>query len=196
MTVRATSSLLSCAAAVLFALCVLPTTACAGLVNVALNKPASADSVYSSYAPSHAVDGDPGTNWSSTSQGTEASPHWLMVDLEQAYSIDQIVLTLTSSSYVGYDNVYNLYGSLDSSNWTLIGSGTLIDTTDPQDVWPTNGTSMRYIKHEVVGGSHWAGLGELEAFVVPEPASLSLLAVGGLALLSLAGLRRHGRRLF
>jgi hypothetical protein len=160
----------------------MSTTARAGLVNVALNKPASANSVYSTAYPSNAVDGDYLSQWAATSRGTPTNPHWLIVDLEQARSVEQIVLTGPSTGYVGYSYVYNLYRSLNPTDWTLIGSGELIDTTDPQDDWLTNGQSMRYIKYEVVGGLHWAGLYELEAFAVPEPSSLLLLVLGGLAL--------------
>ena len=151
----------------------VPIAANADFVNVALNKPVSASSVYDpSYGEaSNAVDGDFNTMWGSSAHGTPADPQWLVVDMGQDYSIDRITLTL-ASGIPGYTNIYNVYGKASlATDWSLIGSGTLTDTYDPEDQWLTNGVSMRYLKHEVIGGTHWAHLLELQAFAsqVPEP---------------------------
>ena len=133
--------------------------------NVALNKPATASAVYAPYGPEQAVDGDVITKWNAPGQGTPGSPQWLKVDLEAVIPIYRIILVGPSTSgYEGYSVVYELYGSVDDTNWTQLGTGTLVDTTDPVDVVYPGGRGILYIRYDVVGGSHWANLEELEAY--------------------------------
>ncbi len=133
--------------------------------NVALNKPATANAVYSSYGPGRAVDGDVLTAWSGTTQGSPESPQWLKVDLEVVIPIYRITLVGPSSgTYAGYTIIYELYGSADNTNWTQLGAGSLVDTTDYVDMIYPSGRGFRYIWYNVVGGSHWAQLEELEVY--------------------------------
>ncbi len=172
-------------------LLVSTTTFCeADLINVALNKPTETSAVYSTFNGSFAVDGNYQTHWAAPSHATAINPHWLVVDLGSSFTVDKITLTGPSSTYVGYTHQYNLYRGATPTAWTLIGSGTLIDTTDPQDTWIPGGNAMRYVKFEVVGGTHWAGLYEMEVFAVPEPSSIALLTFSA----AIAGIVSRYRR--
>jgi hypothetical protein len=165
------------------ALAAAAATAHAALVNVALNKPASANSVWEGGGayPSGAVDGDVGNRWVAMGHGTSSAPIWLAVDLLQSHDIEQIILTFATNGVPGYTNIYNLYKGSNASDWTLIGSGTLVDTYDHRHVLDFAGESMRYIKYEVVGGTHWANLTEMEAFaMIPEPGVFGLLPLAAL----------------
>jgi hypothetical protein len=107
----------------------------------------------------------------------------LTIDLQYTYEIEQIILTFANGGVPGYTNIYNLYKSFNATDWTLIGSGTLVDTEDHIHVLNYESEAMRYIKYEVVGGTHWANLSEMEAFsLVPEPAVAWLLTLAGLLL--------------
>ena len=159
-------------------------------VNIALNKPATASheldttfqgSVYG--LAGCAVDGDPISAWNAGGAASIANPEWLLVDLENVYNVKTITLTgvVFDDGWSGRDEYYNLYSSLNNQDWSKIGNGRLVSLYDPTDTYNFNqDISMRYIKFEVVGGSNWAHLSELE--VVPEPATLSLLALGGMIL--------------
>ena len=153
---------------------------------------ASANSEY--YPASRAIDGDRDTSWAAASHGTPTNPYWLQVDLENQYSVDQIVLVFTHSGiYAGYTNVYNLYNSTDGTNWNLIQSGTLYDSTTDY-VYPitlNDHNLTQFVKYEVIGGTHWAQLYEMEIYgnssPVPLPPAVYLLGSG---LLGLVGFRR------
>lgn len=146
----------------------IPGGAQARTVNLAhLYGVASANAVYSSYVPALAIDADWITHWNAPGPGTAGNPFWLQVDLQARYQAQQIKLVGSHNpSYPGYTNVYDLYTSDDGSNWTLIHSGTLVDSQDPALYVNTinlpSNHSFRYAKYEVVGGTHWAHLCEME----------------------------------
>jgi hypothetical protein len=149
--------------------------------NIALNKPATASTWIEGFAIGDAVDGDFMTGWNAGRSATIAQPEWLKVDLENIYDVTSITLKGVQhyDQWAGRYEDYNLYISLDNQDWSKIGNGRLIGYNDPIDTYQfSQGMEMRYIKFEVVGGTLWSHLYEME--VVPEPATLSLLALGGL----------------
>ncbi len=151
----------------------------AGLINVALDKPAAASSHINGGEPWRAVDGYTASIWSSGGFASPSAPHWWIVDLGEEFEVESIVLySLSSTQYSGFTNIYKAYRSLDNTEWIEVASGTLIDTNDPRHEWPLESLPARYFKYEVVGGTHWAHLAEFEAYVIPEPTSLALLLIG------------------
>ena len=139
-------------------------------INIALGKPASTNkNIWSDYWPSKAVDGDIETIWSADHHGKPADPTWLKVDLEDVFAVEQIVLKVRTwqTQYAGYYVDYILYISEDGQAWEEIGQGRLIDYDEPIDTIELNGKSMRYLRYDVVGGTHWANLHEMEVYAEP-----------------------------
>lgn len=157
---------------------------------------ASASNAYSAdNLPEAAIDGDEITHWNAGIHASPGTPQWLVVDLQNLFQISEIalqgVIGTPSSFYLGYSNEYNLYTSTDGVTWTTVGSGTLIEDVDPasySDIFQLTGTAstLRYVKYEVVGGTHWAHLGEMEIRAVPIPGAVWLLGSGLIAAFSLA----------
>ena len=98
--------------------------------NVALNKPASSNSCYGnccgptcSYGASKTVDGNLGTRWASKRNNPKigpSTPHWVAVDLGQAYNIGKANLALHGS----LTQNYNLQYSINNVNWLTVTSKT------------------------------------------------------------------------
>lgn len=162
-------------------------------VNVAqLYGTASASDTYSTNVPSQAIDGNDATTW--VTYG--GSP--LEINLGQSFLVSKISLLreLSNGQYYGDQIPYNLYSSLDGTNWGLIGSDTFINEVDDRDDYIySSGLSMQYVKYQATGGSSWVGLAEVQIFAeqntplpVSEPASIALLGLG------LAGLGLIRRR--
>jgi hypothetical protein len=183
-------------ATALATLCLLAPCASGGVVNHALDKPATASSLYSdggTYAIEFGNDGLLNTLWNG---GTWAA--WWQVDLQASYAIDSISVFGTDSP--GLHVTFDLSSSTDGSVWAPIG----LRTTGSGATWtftfPTAGEQMRYVRFATLGdsGSDWAGLTELQANgsdsgtgggQAPEPASLILVCAG----LAAVGLRRRFR---
>ncbi|GAA4072466.1 discoidin domain-containing protein [Nonomuraea soli] len=80
-------------------------------------KPATASSVEAApFGPANAVDGDPGTRWSSAF----SDPQWLTVDLGATASITSVVLNWETA----YASAFRLQTSPDNSTWTTIHTTT------------------------------------------------------------------------
>ncbi len=80
-------------------------------LGLAYQKQASASSSQAKeYLPANAVDGDPGTYWSSTF----ADPAWLAVDLGETHKISQVRITWENA----YSKVFAVQVSRDGQNWT------------------------------------------------------------------------------
>src|SRR5438045_7068266 len=74
-------------------------TAHAQATNLALNRPAFASSVYSTLAPSFAVDGQANTRWSSNFNDNE----WWYVDLGATYTLSKVVINWEAAYATTYD---------------------------------------------------------------------------------------------
>jgi hypothetical protein len=132
--------------------------------DLALGKSATADSIYSSYGPSNAVDGNDTTEWRSSS-GTNS---WLQVDLGDEYVINRITFyqgtfgslgnwelrASNSSDMSGYvvlesQNMYN-------DPWRVIGEYTF-DFTDNQ-------SSYRYYRFHSYDAYNNTRVGSFELY--------------------------------
>ena len=95
----------------------------AAQTNLALNKKATASSVYKldgveypDFIPEKAFDGDPFTRW--TSEYTD--PQWIMVDLGDVYQIDLVILCWEYAA----GKAYTIDVSVDSLTWNSVFSTT------------------------------------------------------------------------
>lgn len=139
--------------------------------NLALEKTITSNASYPNQGVELAIDGDRDTHWSSTDHGTPGSPNWFKVDLGSVQEIGRVFLWFVYSNgqYPNYTNVYELYGSQDDSDYTLIATGTLMDTADYDGrsdniILPADARSYRYLRYDVVGGTHWSNIREFEVY--------------------------------
>ncbi|GAA3738763.1 glycoside hydrolase family 3 C-terminal domain-containing protein [Streptomyces tremellae] len=87
-----------------------------GPVLLSQGRTATASSAENNTFPaSAAVDGDPGTRWSSA-QG--ADPQWIEVDLGSAQALSQVTLTWEAA----YAKAFQIQTSTDNSHWTTVYS--------------------------------------------------------------------------
>ncbi len=101
-------------ASLLLALAPAPPAHAAGTL-LSQGRPATASSTENAGTPaSAAVDGDPGTRWSSAA----ADPQWLQVDLGASRTIGQVVLQWEAA----YAKAYQIQTSNDGANWTSVYS--------------------------------------------------------------------------
>ena len=181
-------------------LCLLVPCASGGVINYALDEPATASSSYDDgvyYAIEFGNDGLLSTEWNG---GTWAA--WWQVDLQASYAIDSIwVSGAADTAGRGLHVTFDLSSSTDGSVWTPIGLRTTGYGTPWAFSFPTAGEQMRYVRFTALGGagSDWANLVELQANgsdsgtgegQAPEPASL-ILVCAGLAAIGLARRSRH-----
>jgi len=114
---RATVITLAAALLVAGAAAVSPVPAGAAPTLLSQNRPATASSTENAGTPaSAAVDGNPGTRWSSTF----SDPQWLQVDLGARATLTQVVLNWETA----YATAFQLQVSADAVTWTTVYSTT------------------------------------------------------------------------
>ncbi|TMH35651.1 MAG: hypothetical protein E6H59_13720, partial [Betaproteobacteria bacterium] len=144
-----------------------------------------------SWAPHLAIDGNRGTAWNAGS----FAPHFLIVDLQQPFKVEAIFLkdiVWNGGPFLGFNNIYNLYVGNDGVTYTKIASGTLTESLNPAlnsafVPIPSALSTFRFVKYEVVGGSHWSHLMDMEILVNQQaaPTSASDLTASSLRLTDL-----------
>ncbi|GAA4170078.1 polysaccharide lyase family 8 super-sandwich domain-containing protein [Gryllotalpicola koreensis] len=118
-------------------------------VNLALNQPTTADSVYnnlSNIVPTMATDGSTSTKWSSA-RPTGAAPYstqnWLRVDLGAVKPVSQAVVEWET----GNSTDYQIQGSVDGQQWTQLAHVQNTGTADHRrDVVDFATASVRYVR--------------------------------------------------
>lgn len=194
---------------IIITICLAVQTAHALPVNLSLldGVSAVADSIYSNRIPENAIDGNYSTKWNAGSYWYNGDNlmHWLTIDLGNIYEINKFILYTVNSLYStfsGYNIIYNFFSSTDNINWDQVGTGMLIDshTTEYMNSIEVGTLFAQYLKFDVVGGTHWSHLNEIEIWgemnlggdmnsdPVPESATVFLMGIG---LLGLVGYRQR-----
>jgi hypothetical protein len=131
------------------------TAAACGTTNAALGRPATASSTEGPFGPALAVDGDPGTRWSSEA----ADPQWLRVDLGTASDLCRVELSWETA----YGKDFRIEASDDGTTWRTLR--TVTAGTGGNQGFDVAGTG-RYVR--VTGTARGTGYGyslwELKVF--------------------------------
>src|SRR5699024_8563793 len=118
--------------------------------------PATASSIESAAFPAaNAVDGNPGTRWSSAF----SDPQWLQVDLGATATLSSVVLDWEAA----YSRTFNLQTSANGSSWTTIKAD-VAGTGGRQTVAVTG--SGRYVRlQSTARATQWGvSLAEFEVY--------------------------------
>jgi uncharacterized membrane protein len=144
----------------------------AGPVNLALNKAASASTVWSAtYDASKAVDGNTATRWSAASAQT--SNQWLLVDLGSATTYDSVVIKEISFARV---TAFKIQSSTDGTTFTDRASGTTIGAAKTVSF---NAVSARYVRLFVISASDVPTINEFEVYSSGAAPTFTITATAG-----------------
>ncbi|MFJ8981559.1 discoidin domain-containing protein [Streptomyces sp. NPDC102282] len=109
---RRFSLFLALAAALLAFIALPPPSAQAAEVLLSQGKPAISSSTEANFSARSAVDGDPGTRWSSAF----ADPQWIQIDLGASAGISRVVLNWEAA----YGSAFRIEVSSDAERWTVV----------------------------------------------------------------------------
>ncbi|MFI2780124.1 discoidin domain-containing protein [Streptomyces sp. ALB3] len=109
---RRFSLFLALAAALLAFIALPPPSAQAAEVLLSQGKPATSSSTEGNFSARSAVDGDPGTRWSSAF----ADPQWIQIDLGASAGISRVVLNWEAA----YGTAFKIEVSSDAERWTVV----------------------------------------------------------------------------
>jgi len=143
------------------------------LEDLALNKTATADSVYDDKEEANAscaIDGSDSSYWGS---GDFAGTHWIKVDLGGTYNIDQVNVNFEQS--FGQD--YTIQVSTDDSTWTDVVSVTGNQSLGFQN-YKFNSTSARYVKINITKAKYGmtVGIRTINVYAANEDEKLKVLS--------------------
>ena len=135
------------------------------VVNLALNRPATASSTNGSFVPANAVDANPSSYWESVN-GT--FPQWFQVDLGSAASVNRVVLRLPSG-WETRTQTLSIQGSVSGSSFATLSAsaGRVFNPASGNAVtldFPA--TSARYVRVNVTANTGWsaAQLSQFEVY--------------------------------
>jgi len=130
--------------------------------NVALNKPASSGTSYSTQTPDRAFDGDLTTNWSASSH-----TGWIQVDLQNKVTVDSIKLYV-NQFYPG-NTIHEIKTSEDMVNWTLVDTLTRYTTNNQMITVKFNPglSNVRGVMINSPSSNSWIAWYEIEVYANP-----------------------------
>ncbi|MEM5640958.1 M60 family metallopeptidase [Bacillus toyonensis] len=132
---------------------------------------ASANSEESWHDPArNAIDDNPNTIWHSKWSTTNQYPYNLTLDLDQTKSITQVAcLPRQDGGINGRILNYNIYTSMDGSNYQKVASGTWENSTT-QKLATFEPVSAKYVKVEVTNGKNgFASIAEVDVLTDSSP---------------------------
>lgn len=98
------------------------------------------------------IDGNNDTYWHSRwTSSTAAYPHTFVIDMKQVYDISAFRITMSGGSN-RYIQAFDVYGSLDNENWTLVYSTDEAPDEESFRFSLTRSAQMRYFKLMVRSG--------------------------------------------
>lgn len=98
------------------------------------------------------IDGNNDTYWHSRwTSSTAAYPHTFVIDMKQVYDISAFRITMSGGSN-RYIQAFDVYGSLDNENWTLVYSTDEAPDEESFRFSLTRSAQMRYFKLVVRSG--------------------------------------------
>ncbi len=120
--------------------------------------------------PDHAVDGDADTFWHSRWSHDEAKPpHYLVIDYGHPLDITGLVYTARSDSENGHVKDYELYASLDGSNWgDPVARGRFHRSSMEETIHLSSPVRARYLKFMMLSeqnGRPFGSVAELQVEV-------------------------------
>ncbi|MBN1413233.1 MAG: glycoside hydrolase family 88 protein [Spirochaetales bacterium] len=128
-----------------------------GNVNLAIGKSAvSSSNENASFPANYAVDGNPGTRWSSAF----SDPQWIYIDLGASYPVGRVTLAWEAA----YGQAYEIQVSGNASSWTTVYSTTSGDGGTDNISFTT--ASARYVRmYGTARGTEWGySLWEFEIY--------------------------------
>jgi hypothetical protein len=124
---------------------------------------ATATSYQGGSEPSKAIDSDNSSVWNSQS----SVPQSLSINLGGTYGINKLVYLPPQSGSNGIATGYNIYTSLDGTNYTLQTSGTLVNNATAKTI-TFNTVMASYVKFEVTaGGGGYAAVANIDIYKDP-----------------------------
>jgi hypothetical protein len=128
-------------------------------LNLALNKPATANSSTSAEIPSRATDGNRTTNWC-----TPGYTGWIQVDLQNHFSVDSLKLYV--NQYVAGNSTHEVKVSTDMTHWTLVKtlSGYTSNNQLLTVAFDTPLTGIRGVMVNTTASTSWVAWYEIEAY--------------------------------
>jgi hypothetical protein len=136
--------------------------------NVALNKPATASTSYSTETSNRAFDGDLTTNWSAS-----AHTGWIQVDLQNNVTIDSMKLYV--NQYYPGKTIHEIKVSEDMQNWSLVD--TLSRNTYENQIITVKFnpvlSNVRGVMINTTSSNSWVAWYEIKVFSTPNKPTIT-----------------------
>ena len=147
----------------------------------------SEETQYADQGCDNIIDGNPASYWNTQWGVVTNYPHWVILDLDGMYNIDEIIYTPRPNKSAGRIKDYELYISDNNIDWNLVKSGTLLDTYAVQSILisRTTGNFVKIVINSVhdVGTGYSSSIAEIDirgdyiqSSMVIDPEAISVLS--------------------